>query len=565
MQNNSTTPTTSTPARPLRLGLWYAVSSEAQAGEEKSSLPLQAEECRTFAHSGLPARYPGHTGVIVREYTTIGTRDFDELEAAKAVHPSYTQLMADIKAHAIDALVVKEMSRLGRNAALLATIHSVATTHHVQIVPLDSLPPRLGGQAVDANAELLLLLQSGMAAQEKRRQLERTQMGREGRAALRGLFVGKPPYGYRTAYEPDTGKAVGVVIEPAEAAVVRRTLIDLYLNSGLSYATIAQALNAEGIPAPAAGGGWQHTQRAKADARWAPISVSNLVAHARVYAGTVTYNLRSGRAYIQRVRDEQGNVRGVRKSPTRRTPIQAQGAHPSLITPEQADAIEAARAARAHGYRSRLLSGMVWCGVCGKLMEGTTTPAKDGGRIDQYGCFASKAADGRRPKAACNQRIHESILLDAIEAAVVALEDTPDEQLAAAQPAPVQGGVEAELRSKEAARKALDAERETVKRMEIKGRLTEAQADKEHARLDKEQAKIEAALVRLRAKQQQEADAGARTVRLQEVRRSARELLAQREAEPEIVRGWLRRHVRLTVLPHARRRTGVRRVTVAFV
>src|SRR5205085_2842053 len=65
--------------------------------------------------------------------------------------------------------------------------------------------------------------------------------------------VSSPPFGYRTVYRQGERAArqvpAGWVIEPAEAAIVRR-VFRMYATGKESLRSLAEALNRDGIPTP---------------------------------------------------------------------------------------------------------------------------------------------------------------------------------------------------------------------------------------------------------------------------------------------------------------------------
>ena len=97
--------------RPLRVGIWAAVSSKRQAEDDKVSLEDQ-EKAGTAWAEGLGAE-------IARVYTVPGhTRDIWNWSEAESEMPAYRQLREDAQAGRLDALWAYDMDRLGRDPAL---------------------------------------------------------------------------------------------------------------------------------------------------------------------------------------------------------------------------------------------------------------------------------------------------------------------------------------------------------------------------------------------------------------------------------------------------------------
>ena len=66
--------------------------------------------------------YPGCVGELVAELEVVGTRSIILLEDAKQRHPAYAQLVGLLERGAVDALILRDTSRLGRELALVATL-----------------------------------------------------------------------------------------------------------------------------------------------------------------------------------------------------------------------------------------------------------------------------------------------------------------------------------------------------------------------------------------------------------------------------------------------------------
>jgi DNA invertase Pin-like site-specific DNA recombinase len=74
---------------------------------------------------------------------------------------------------------------------------------------------------------------------------EHSRRGKRKRAKL-GLWAGPLPYGYRRQYDPQSGEALDQVVDPEQAAVIRR-IVDWVLD-GKALMWIARELNGESVP-----------------------------------------------------------------------------------------------------------------------------------------------------------------------------------------------------------------------------------------------------------------------------------------------------------------------------
>ena len=102
----------------LRCVIWAAVSTPAQAADEKDSIPSQIAEAERFINSEgwqivKTLIVPGHT----RDYLFFR----DAMEDVKA----YRELYALCEAKAFDWLVVRDRSRLGRSDPLISQVEGL--------------------------------------------------------------------------------------------------------------------------------------------------------------------------------------------------------------------------------------------------------------------------------------------------------------------------------------------------------------------------------------------------------------------------------------------------------
>jgi hypothetical protein len=199
-------------------------------------------------------------------------------------------------------------------------------------------------------------------------------------------------------------KRVTLMIEPAEAAIVRR-IYEMYL-AGAGYTRLAKGLNAEGVPGP-----WSRS--------WDGSAIREILRN-DVYRGARVY----GR--IRKVKTAQG-TRSKRSRPETARTIK-EGTHPAIIDPALWERVKTKREAVAKAYegyernfgatkslRTRfLLTGLLKCGVCGGNFAARVAQTRRGkGRYYYYGC----AFRARRGSAVCEN----STLLpqDAIEREVL--------------------------------------------------------------------------------------------------------------------------------------------------
>jgi site-specific DNA recombinase len=240
----------------------------------------------------------------------------------------------------------------------------------------------------------------------------------------RGLSAGGRLFGYRTIptpHEPGVVKRqvrARIAVDPVEAEIVRRIFSD-YMG-GMSMATIAHALNREGIPFPA-----KETKRGPSRRGWA-VSTIHSILHNEKYVGVWIWNK------TQFVKDPDTE----RRRPIPRSPDQwDRQERPELriIEPALWDAVQARLAAvrRDFGagpgrpprngaaalYSRHLLSGLLSCKPCGARMTVQPSQRRKNGKGYRYGYYTCSFAKTKGP-AICDHRV--LYRQDRLEATLVA-------------------------------------------------------------------------------------------------------------------------------------------------
>jgi DNA invertase Pin-like site-specific DNA recombinase len=183
--------------------------------------------------------------------------------------------------------------------------------------------------------------------------------------ARAGLWPGSPvPLGYVLG---DDGH---LAVDPEWADVIR-WIYDRYADTADSLADVCRRLNND----PAA--------RKPPSGEWSPNAVHRILTHP-VYTGTLTYGARSCGKYY---RNEGGQVVRVKGNAGRKTnrrsakgsAIVVEGAHEAIVDRATFDAVARKLAANRWkrttpipGGGAWVLSGIAYCGCCGRRLVGTT-------------------------------------------------------------------------------------------------------------------------------------------------------------------------------------------------
>ena len=312
--------------------------------------------------------------------------------------PGVQRLIEDAKAKRINLILVKDLSRFGRN--------------YIEIGQYtDYLFPSIGCRFVALNNGVdtesnngstdvmcFLNLFNEFYSRDTSKKVKAVKRA----CAENGKFMGTyPAYGYKR----DNEDKHHLVIDEDTAPIVRR--IFSMRATGMGFTDIAAQLNEEGIPSP---GMLYYQRRGKADPRrvnhkWAGETVKHLIRN-EVYignmvqgkTGTVSYK---NKKLISKPEDEW---------------IRVEGTHEPIISRDVWDTVQGIdqkhvrKNAASDGIRS-VFTGLVYCAECGFKMRNHTEKFtyKDGspGRYSSFIC-GNYARSG---KSACTiHTIYENVL-----------------------------------------------------------------------------------------------------------------------------------------------------------
>jgi hypothetical protein len=312
-------------------------------------------------------------------------------------------------------------------------------------------------------------------------------------------------YGYRYEYDRDGNRQV--VVDEQAARIIRHLLVDLYLGKGMGKPAIAQALNSEGVPTPEG-------------SSWMSGTVDRYISRRWVYAGYVEF----GRFCDQPFARVKGN-------------------HPAIISEDEARRIDNENAKRQVGpRRTYALSGVIWCGECGKPMAGNRkvkelTPGS--GRNVNYlylRCRNCKGASVREDYATAELRSFVEY--------IISLEDisqfVDDTEYSAAQQEITRRMVEVDKQLTESAsatERLLDAYESGVLPQD---RLIERIQVRQN-----EQKVLQVERADLQRQLDAWSQAGPPQERAEEIKRNGLAILEMTDEEPLQVRRWLRDHIRI--------------------
>lgn len=247
--------------------------------------------------------------------------------------------------------------------------------------------PELGGR-IDPDSEgheMLMSLFGGLSKAERRRLQIRTRNAMLAHAAAGRWLGGRPNYGYRLVDtdqpHPQRQKAAaGVrlrVLEPdPDTAPVVRRIFELF-DAGVGYRSIANRLEADGLPSPGEIGPTPHPRSAGV---WSGSAVRAILTNPRYLGHQVAGRQRRKDELLDPTDPAAGTTSRQRWQPTDTWVTSDEPAWPALVDVELWERVNARITITRGPQRRRpraipgtyLLAGLVRCKLCGRSMHGAT-------------------------------------------------------------------------------------------------------------------------------------------------------------------------------------------------
>ena len=293
------------------------------------------------------------------EFELIDTFADDGYTGTNFDRPDFKRMLAQIEAGKLDCVIVKDLSRLGRDYIDVGLyLERFFPSKGVRFIAIND-----GVDSGRGAYDMLLPLKNIFNAQyakdisNKVKSAFRTKQSR-------GEFIGAfAAYGYLKA-PADRNR---LVIDSAAAATVQR--IFRMAAAGAGKQSIADTLNADGIPSPGEykrlmGKKYRNSSEETQTRRWTYAAVDKVL-HNKVYLGDMVSNRRS-----------RATMHGKEQSNDPSEWIVVEGMHDAIISHELWETVQAqiGRNARtsAKTGTSDLFAGFLYCGDCGSKLTKTT-------------------------------------------------------------------------------------------------------------------------------------------------------------------------------------------------
>lgn len=422
----------------IPVATYERVSSDAQ--REKETIKTQTDAIDRFL-----AQHPEYE--LTRRYRDDGVSGTLKLRE----RPDGRQLLADAQAGKFRKLLITRADRLGRDTIDLIESRETLTALHIELV----------GISEPMDEELTFNIKAVLAREERKRFLARSSEGMD-RAAREGRFCGGiVPFGYRVEGVKQTARLVpdeNPLWGDLSAADAARRIFELVGIQRWSCYQVANEFNSLGIPTAyvkddrLVGGKGKRVLRTAGI--WRPSRIRALVTNA-TYKGEYLYGKKS----------------------KERDPIPS--AVPALVSDELWTAAQHTLADKRLGLptRSHLLRSRIVCGICGLNFSGVAGR----GAKSWYRCNGQIAyrgnLQGHCPGKAIDGDFVEPLVLEDL-ARFLRHPSELFEELAAegAEDGPAIAE-EADRVSLESELSVLDARRGQAIRMNLEGKISDAEFD----------------------------------------------------------------------------------------
>lgn len=298
-------------------------------------------------------------GKIIGEYID------DGYTGTNFKRPQFQKMISDIDAGKINCIVVKDLSRFGRDYIGVGEyLEKYFPLNSIRFIAINDGYDTLNSTS---NDEFIMPIKNIFNAQYSK------DISRKVKSSFRSLqadgkFVGAfASYGYKKD-EKDRHK---LVIDEAAAGTVRR-IFDMYI-SGMGKMSIARILNKESIPCPSEykrinGLNYTNGNRNESTKYWTYSAINNILKN-EMYAGNMVQN-----------KSVRRTVRGRAQKNSEENWIIKKGTHPAIIPEEKWVTAQELlkRNTRQLDFECNvgLFAGYVFCGDCGRAMSKITNRYK---------------------------------------------------------------------------------------------------------------------------------------------------------------------------------------------
>ena len=277
--------------------------------------------------------------------------------------PDFQRMLRDIEAGLIDCVLVKDLSRFGRDYIDAGRyLERWFPEHNARFIAINDNIDSCRG-AYDMMMPLKNLF-NAQYAKDISKKVKSSLNAKQRRGEFIGAFA---CYGYLK----DEHNHNRLVIDPVASQVIQR-IFSLF-ESGTGKIRIAKILNEEGVPCPSEykrlmGERYHNSNRLDSTTYWTYATIHRIL-NSEMYIG----NMEQGR-------DERTQLHGAAKKKSRADWIVVQGTHDPIISQDQWQRVQSLlkKRGRTLNFESKLspFAGYLKCGDCGRAMSKTTWSGK---------------------------------------------------------------------------------------------------------------------------------------------------------------------------------------------
>lgn len=341
-------------------GLYYRLSQEDERQGESVSIDNQRAILRKYAEErGFE---------IHDEYID------DGVSGTTFQRPEVQRLLDDAKTGVINTIIVKDLSRFGRNYIEVGQyVDYVFPAFGIRFIAIqDNVDTENRDSGAMEMMPIMNVFNEWHAANtsKKIRAVRRSN-------AKEGIYTAKKAsYGYKMG----TDKKRAPVIDEETAPIVKR-IFEMYA-SGMSPRKISEILNLEGIPSPATYAYTQSGQKPKPNVvgLWTAVTIREML-NKIIYIGHMPQLRWTSLSYK--------NHKRFRKDESEWTVVYNN--HEPIISQELWDKVQERKKSVAQGKKTKIgfthpLSGFLFCADCGNKMKLCTSVSRKGTRLYHFDC-----------------------------------------------------------------------------------------------------------------------------------------------------------------------------------
>lgn len=341
-------------------GLYFRLSQEDERQGESVSIENQRTMLRKYAEE--------HGFEIHGEYID------DGISGTTFDRPEVQRLLDDAKTGVINTIIVKDLSRFGRNYIEVGQyVDYVFPAFGIRFIAIqDNVDTANRDSGAMEMMPIMNVFNEWHAANtsKKIRAVRRSN-------AKEGIYTAKKAsYGYKMG----TDKKRAPVIDEETAPIVKR-IFEMYA-SGMSPRKISEILNLEGIPSPATYAYTQNEQKPKPNVvgLWTAVTIREML-NKIIYIGHMPQLRWTSLSYK--------NHKRFRKDESEWTVVYNN--HAPIISQELWDRVQERKKSVAQGRKTKVgythpLSGFLFCADCGNKMKLCASVSRKGTRLYHFDC-----------------------------------------------------------------------------------------------------------------------------------------------------------------------------------